>query len=372
MFNRIPILIRFSLIPLTLLCGCIEHTFNLTVFPEAEIEIVYNASGDVMDFKDDGQLMPDSTIWDLRTWTEKRNDETVHNVEARLRLADPLELDKQLNWQHTDEDTVHLQRSFAVEKHPNLLGAVWRFTGVMFSRDFNKIYGDIWDYVPAECKVLEDTKQMEKLTSGEIEMLEEKFSLGVIQWNIERFKKLFDRVWAAATIHIPALGDTSETVLSIARVGWMEDLHQYLNELEIGEPSVANLDWWSDLRPIFLGRLIDVTGPQTADLFGRIGDAIEHKYQISKDIEDDQYNFIVKMPGKTISSNGSPSEEGHIKWEFPGKELQNEDIIMTAKNFKLSTWRAVVLTFLIVLILNYIRRLLFRKRVRGVQNDSGN
>ncbi len=372
MFNRIPIFIKFSLIPVTLLCGCIEHTFNLTVLPESEIEIVYNASGDVMDFNDDGQLMPDSTIWNIRTWTEKRNDETVHNVEARLRLADLLELNKQLNWQHSDADSVHLQSSFTVEKLPKLLGTIWRFTGVMFSRDFNKIYGDIWDYVPADCKALEDAKLMEKMTSGEIEILEEKFALGVIQWNINRFKRLFDRVWDAAMIHLPDLTETSETTLSIARTGWEEDLHQYLNELEIGEPSVANLDWWTDLRPIFLGRLIDVTGPQTADLLGRIGDAIEHKYQISKDIEDDQYNFIVTMPGKTISSNGSPSKEGHIKWELPGKELQNEDIIMTAKNFELSTWRAVIMIFLVVLILNYVRRLLFRRKIRGAQNDSGN
>ncbi|HHE46464.1 MAG TPA: hypothetical protein ENL08_02015, partial [Bacteroidetes bacterium] len=259
MFNKISLFLLFILIPVMLLNGCIEHTFNLTVLPDEGVDVVYSARGDVMDFNDEGQLMPDSTVWDFNMWIEEQEDETIQNVKASLRIENLADLDRHLDWRRSKTDTLNLRHRFTVEKTTNPLGVDWVFTGVVFSRGFNLSYGDIWDYVPAECRALDDAKGMQEMKSEDIEILEERFALGVIQWNIHRFTERFDRVWNLSATHLPGLRDTSETTLSIAKAGWVEDLHQYLNKMDLNEPTLVNLDWWSDLRPLFLGHLIDIT-----------------------------------------------------------------------------------------------------------------
>lgn len=352
----------FSLFILLLFSsGCIEHTFNISVLPEDSIEIVYHAKGDVMDFNDSGQLMPDSTVWKVRSWLEEKEEEKVHHVEASITINDASRLDEILNWQQTQSDTLHLKHDLQLGKHPNLFGTTWRFSGILYSRRFDETYGDIWDFVPEECRALEDDERKNSLSTDETKILEEKFTLGIIQWNLDRYTKLFDHVWKSAVDHQPDLCDASETTLSIARAGWVEDLHQYLNGLNLENPNTMNLDWWNELRPVFLGRMVDITGPHAVDLLTGIGNAIEREYQTSKDIEDDSYRFIVSLPGKTTSSNGSKHDEGGILYEFPGKELLNNDGIMIASSFEISIWRVVVAAFLLIFALNLIRRAL-RKR----------
>ena len=356
-----PVFVCGLIMLLSAISGCIEHTFNISVLPEGGVDIVYHAEGDIMDFNDEGQLMPDSTVWNLRIWDEKRDDKEVHHVEAVLHLDNLSDMDTILNWQQSPDDTLHLRNNFTLKRIHRLFGVTYQFTGILYSRRFNATYGDVWNYVPSECQLLEDQEKMDVLSSTEIEILEEKFALGVIQWNIARFTNRFDKVWKLASAHQPNLTDTSETILSIARAGWVEDLHQYMNNLDIERAATLNLNWWTDLRPVFLGRLIDITGPNSADLFGRIGDSIEREYQISKDVEDDIYRFVVDLPGRKSSHNGEVHDNGKIAWEFSGKGLLNEDGIMTAKSFEISIMRTVMAALLVVIIFSLVRRLIRRR-----------
>jgi len=349
--------------------GCIEHTFNLSVKPEGSVDINYHAKGDPMDFDDSGHLLPDSSIWSQKNWVEKTDDGEVHHLEASFTIDIYSDLNKSLDWKRTALDTVYLRHSFNLEKHDGLFGTNWIFTGVLYSRCFSETYGDIWDYVPEECRVLEDDELMKHLSTAEIKTLEEKFAVGVIQWNIGRYVKLFDRVWQSAASRQPALQNTSETTLSIARAGWVEDMHIYLNDLDIENPNTMNLEWWDDLRPVFLGRLIDITGPGNVELFKSVSNALEREYQISKDIEDDNYRFNLELPGSPSSTNGTENEEGSFSWEFTGKELQNDDGIMIAVSFEFSVWRTIFITFIVMLTLNVVRGIV-KKLLRNRQNES--
>ena len=349
--------------------GCIEHTFNLTVLSEDEIDVLYEAQGDIMDFSDDGQLLPDSTVWEYDEWVEERKGETVKHVKAKLIITNIADLNTSLDWRYRVSDSLYLDHQFSIIRKTNLLGYTWSFKGTLKSRNFNVLYGDIWDFVPEECRALDNAEKENKLSSDEIKILEDKFALGIIQWNISRYTSLFNRVWQIAITHNPALIDTSETILSIARTGWEEDIHQYLNRLNVKNPSTQNLDWWSDLRPVFLGHMVDLTTPVNADLFSRIGDAVEKEYQITKDIEDDKFTFNLIMPGRKISSNANPEEKECCKWEILGKDLRNEDALMFAKKFEISPVRVAITTFVIILLISFFRRVILRRRSVNGQTE---
>ncbi len=342
--------------------GCLEHTYHISVLPDERVELRYKVAGDRLDFDDELQLLPDSTDWGLERSVEEHENETVHIIEGSLLIARYTQLDRALDWQLTEEDTVYLRRSVSPEKSSQLFGVAWRFHGKLHSRCFDELYGDIWDFVPSECRALDDEEQMDTMTAHEIEMLEVKFALGILQWNRSRYEHRIDRVWELVKARVPGLPDTTAITYSIVRAGWVNDLHRYLNKLDMPEPTTANLDWWSDLRPLFLGRLVDITGPGAVEVISRISDAAEREYQITKDIEDDVFCFKLHLPGRTVRTNGSSEDEGWILWEFTGKELLSQDGVMSATSFELSWWRAVLAAFAAVLILSWIRRRIRRAR----------
>ena len=365
------IIITFFVIVLLSALGCLEHTYYIQILPNEQVGLSYEVRGDQIDLNDGRELFPDSTLWGIQRRVEEHNDETVHILEGMIYLDNVNEIDSVLDWSKTEKDTVYLQRYVSVTKIQRLFGRTWIFKGIIYSRRFNELYGDIWNYVPSECRALDEEELRQTLTSEEIIELENKFSLGIFQWNRARFEQRFDQLWEIIKTRFPNLPDTSATIYSIARAGWMDDLHRYLNELEIPEdPAMTNLDWWNDLRPLFVGRLIDITGSEIAGEIIKIGNAIEQKYQITKDIEDDLYYFKVRMPGIITSTNANTTSEEDdddewIKWDFNGKYLWNSNGIMDASSFEISIWRTGVGILVLIIVLNLFRRKLIQLRTKS-------
>ncbi len=135
-----------------------------------------------------------------------------------------------------------------------------------------------------------------------------------------------------------------------------------MNDLDVHQPKTVNLEWWEDLRPLFLGRMFDIAGIDFIDKLSQIGDNVELEYQISKDMEDDSYVYNLLLPGTTINNNGSKNDEGWLEWEFEGKYLLNEDGIMHASSFVISWWRTGLLIFISLFALNLLRRKLKNMR----------
>lgn len=361
--QKYPHLLVSLLIASLLLAGCLEHSYRISVLPTGGVEINFDIRGDRIDLDDQNELFPDSIAWKLSRRMEDRDDETVHIISGYLILDDFSSFDSVMDWHQSEGDSVFLRRDLTLKKTTGLFGESWRFNGILHSRKFVELYEDIWDYIPEECIKLEDEDARNALTTQEVELLEDKFALGVLQWNRNRYASTFVRVWSILTNSFPVTFDTSSVTFSIAYAGWKDDLHRYLNELDIPEPTTINLDWWEELRPVFIGRLIDITGPQSAEIINRIGMAIEKEYQITKDIQDNMYNFKLNLPGKLTQTNGSVADDGTLGWEIDGKELQNGDGVMFASTFVPSTWRlvltATVAIFLIVVFLRWLKR---RKR----------
>lgn len=344
---------------LLFLTGCLEHTFKINVFNESNIELQYSGRGDRLDWDDDGQLLPDSTLWNLVRTIEEKEDETIHVIQGSLNIDSLALLSNFWNWNNTQDDTSHLQRSFNVSTNSSLFGRYWIFEGKLKNRNFLNLYGDIWDFVPEECRVLENDELLSDLSTDEIEQLEQKFSIGVLQWNLARYANNFHRVWLKAQNAHKSLPDTSTIEYSIAHSGWRDDLHIYLNQLDVSSPKTVNLDWWEDLRSVFIGRMFDITGPAHIYEIKSIADSFEREYQISKDVEDDTYNILIKLPGKTLGGNGEKGDDGWYSWSFNGNTLLNEDATLTLKSFELSLTRVAIAAFVLILLLNLIKR---RKR----------
>lgn len=364
---KTPILATSALLALLILTssGCLQHTYRFRLLPDKRLYIDYEARGDRIDIEDGFDVFPDSATWNITRSIEEKEDETIHILAASYAVDKLPELNSVMQWEKTADETLQVHRSFNLVREEQLFGKAYYFRGEFQSRRFVEIYGDIWDFIPEECRILDNDQALEELPQEEIDLLRRKFSLGVLQWNLRRYEKRFIRTWEILKLRVSDLPDTSLPVFSIAYAGWSDDLRRYLNRLDIEDPNTINLEWWDDLRPMFTGRLIDVSGIVNADLIGRIGDALEKSYQISKDLKDDVYHVSVMLPGKIMHTNGTAEEDNTIKWELNGEDIMDETEYLEASTFVLSIWRIVIVAFLVLiavkLLKNLVQKLLTKK-----------
>jgi hypothetical protein len=321
-----------------LFTGCLEHRYNISVVSDRRISIDYKLSGDRADMEDGNEILPDSTTWNLTRSVEETEEKTTHIVEGRFLVSDEAELGQALNWRKSSADSLYFTPELSLESHWTLFGRVWLMDLKIESRRFIELYGDIWEYVPPECRALEDDDLLRELPESESAMLERKFGLGVIQWNRNRYERLFTRVWEKSIQKGAIFKDTTEATREMIEVAWESDIHSYLNELDVGDPQTANLLWWGDLRPLFLGRFADIADTQQLDLIGATADAIDTDYKISKDMEDDNFIFRIKLPGWILKADGE-RDGGELVWEVNGKEFMNDGVTLHAKSFSLSSFQ---------------------------------
>ncbi len=308
-----------------------------------------------MDLQDGRELFPDSLVWTSHRREEQQDDETVHILEASL-PPQPLErLNQVLNWNRSTSDTVHLTRTAELKKKETLFGSNWSFEMTFFSRRFDDSYGSIWEHVPEECGALEDDQAKENLTAKEVELLEDKFALGILQWNKARFERRFDKVWAKIKAVQPDTVIFDDSIFEKSKVEWEKHLHKFLSNLEINDPTVVDLNWWDETRTIFVEKMTEATGDQLKSEIANISDALENEYQITKDLEDDRFNFKVDLPGSVTESSGT-EENGWLVWSFNGRDLLNENQTLSAISFKPSVWKIGVAAFVAIVLLNFLRR----------------
>lgn len=317
---------------LILLTGCLEHRYFLRVGPDDRCRASYRLKGDGPDIQDGRELLPDSASWHLLRSVEESEDQTTHIIEGGIDFNHPADIERGFDWNRKPSDSVYFRPQLILTSRRVPFGSVHKFLGRLKSREFNRFYGDVWEYVPPECRILENKELKEKLSEGDQEILEKKFALGILQWNRNRYERILDETVRVFRLRGELPPDSGSIAISIVRAGWESDIHSYLNNIELGQPETANLNWWSDLRPLFLGRLLDLVGASRIIEAGVIADAFEQQYQITKDLEDDSFIFDICLPGRMMKTNGDRSGDT-LHWEASGKDFQNTDIEMVAVSF---------------------------------------
>ncbi len=358
--NRSHITFIILLVMLLFSIGCIEHNYHLRVFPDGSVFVHVEMKGDNYDFADGHEQFPPE-FWNTERDTLVKDDETMIVISGSA-ISDNLDsLDALLAWSVTSSDTVFLQKSAVTTMKNRLFGVEYSVEVVFHSRRFDDLYGSIWEFVPEECRSLDDPAAEEYLTTNDYKILEQKFALGILQWNRSRYAKRMKRTWMSLKQRLPDIPDTSSTIFSIVSAGWEDDVHRYLNQLDIDEPSFASLDWWDDLRPVFLGRIVDVCGVESIILAKNIVEAVEEEYEVTRDLEDDVIKFSMVLPGKITQTNGLRMEDGSVEWEVKGREVANEDVTFKAVSFEPSLWRIALSAMALLILIRTLRRV-FRKK----------
>ncbi len=338
-----------------LLSGCLEHRYHISVLSDQTVNLRYELRGDRIDLEDGNELLPDSVQWSIERKVEESEDQTTYVLKGGISLSSTEELASALDWRKKSGDSIYFRPITSFSTRSILWGKILEFKTIIPSRKFNESYGDIWEFVPEECRAIEDEEALKLLPADDVKMLELKFGLGVIQWNRARYERAFDVVWNISQTKKLLLPDENQTGYYVAKAGWTDDIHTYLNSLDVGKPQTANLNWWADLRSQFLSRFSNLTDASSVVLVAEIADVIERKYLVSKDLDDDNFHFELTSPGFVSANNGSRTDQS-VSWEFSGKDISNQEMVMVASTYQLDYLQITITLFIIGIVIVLILR----------------
>ncbi|MBL8878050.1 MAG: hypothetical protein JNG88_02930 [Phycisphaerales bacterium] len=308
------------------LAGCLERKEKITIHADGSAEITATFRGDQSDLTTGDALPTDASGWKTRETreTDKDGNEKVTR-EAALRIPAGGEWPAGFAPQGSAASEIALEfpTGLMIETRPD--GAYYHFRRVYQARPHAR-----FEYAREDLQ-----KKLDEIAGTEPEQL-----------TPQQRQTLVD-----ALRQFEAVKQT-EFVLSAARAmdDWPQDrvlkarqvVADYFAHIDtqrvaekLGEPASEARD--RAIQEFAEDMIGGVKNVLIQEMQSRGAGTVEQermlaaydreatKHEISEDIGDDFFEITIVMPGEVIAHNGDATEDGAIKWQFPGKALMDRD-----------------------------------------------
>jgi len=319
--------------------GCVEHRYLYRFNLDGSAELTYTARGDSADIHDPAYSLPEAPFYAINTWTELDTaGNPVYNYEAKARFSpDSLPSNPGLREAAGVSPSILLQHPTTMRPIHLYFLSIFRYEQTFESRRRTTLEGDRWDYIPAECKVLESGKDS-LLSAEEREALEQKYAAGLLAWNAGRYKLRFREILDTTLARHPDKMPSRERLEgAIQQLEAMLD--SYYAALPVVELDLVKLEWWDALEPevhrILLENLNQIgdTSLQVAAL--QVSDMLELRRQVDEDLVDESFTVQVDLPGRVLRSNTNTMEKGVLQWRILGQDFEDQDVVLAASSLYL-------------------------------------
>lgn len=341
--------------------GCIQHRYLSNIWFDGAVSHTYEAIGDSADLYDGKITLPTGLWWNVETGVVRDssgNDIYTYRASMRLRTARSLPSFYAPESTHCPE--IFLRHPVDFRRIDGWFGVLFLYKQTFQSRQKEVKYGSIWDYVDPECEILLQQDKADSLSEEERSRLEDLYLAGLVDWTramlLKRCTAVLERDLAMHR-DVSFSQDRIEGALSAARA----ELAQWEPEMGGTELLLGGEDLWDSIGRRALQSLSDrleFVGNTTffADLH-MLGDMLQWEYQITKDLEDDEFEVRLTMPGYVFRKNAEDVSRDTLVWEFSGTDIFNEDMIITAESVHVRWLPVILLGLAIVAVLTlFVRR----------------
>jgi hypothetical protein len=308
-----------------IISGCLHRREVITVRPDGSVDVVWSVAGD----EDDalrGLALPTGGPWAVRHWTETQSDgKQKFHYEAKAGFASITDLDKALQFSKSD---LKLESSLSTKKSKGK--TFYRFERTYRGRDW-------WKFERLKQKYV-DTKLLDKASKVRFEKLadneKQKLINGLIDFEAHKRALIFTDGLAQSMTQVDFPGDLIARshaalieaygrTLTIARVKQLllsdkEAQVQQLTEIETGLGRAER----TVLGVIFSGYPTERIEPFIT--------ASKSDFAFTEDLTDENFEVILNLPGKVITTNGERTGLNSVRWEFKGEGLMNRDVPLVA------------------------------------------
>ena len=279
---------------LLLSCSCVEHKFFFQVSPNGSFQVHYSAHGDKMDLQDHDFPLPSGVKWTIHSTMEQIEAESYDYTAHRL-----FKRNEKIPETFFMGDSIY---SGSLLKHPTgVKHSNWFFWETfVFNGKFNGRLMESKYPLIAQLKASPDDPPEHWLQEGLAYLLSETLDQTPLEWN-------------------------TRPIIEAELNKWIQNDLQNVNDWILFE----ELDYYKNLG------LDVIMQPAPPDLYvemDSIFKTLEDELQITMDLDGDNFNYKLILPGLLQSNNADSLAGDTLFWTFELRDYMNEDYVMSAES----------------------------------------
>ena len=346
--------------------GCIQHRFLSIIKLDGSVSHTYEAIGDSADLYDNNITLPKGFWWDVETEIiQDSSGNPVHIHRARMNLRSPSHLPAVYAPESTHCPEIFLRHPIYFKRVDALFGVVFIFKQTFINRQKQIKYGSIWDYIDPESRELLNSEQTDSLSEDEQARLEEIYLEGLVKWTREMILRRC-RLILLKNLEFHQEVSFSPQQIQRAFAKAEESIRQWEPRLNGTELLIGAHDLWESVgKPTLavISQELEYVGDTTffTDL-SIVSDLYQWEFDITKDLEDDEFDVRISLPGFVFYNNADEKSQDTLTWKFSGTDIFDEDVVLIADTIYVR-WLPLVILAIVVLA---IIILIFRKKPAAI------
>jgi len=279
---------------LFLFCACVEHEFFFQVTPDGSYKVHYSAHGDKIDLLDHDFPIPSGVKWTIHSTMEQIEaesyDYTAHSSFKR---------NEKFPETFFTGDSIYLE---SLLKHPTeIIHSNWFFweTFVFNAKFKGRLMESKYPLI-AHLKTSPDDPPEHWLKEGLAYLLSETLLQTPLDWN-------------------------SRPIIMAELNNWIINDLQSVNDSILYE----ELDYYKNMG------LDVIMQPAPPDLYSEMDSifkSLEDELIISMDLDGDNFNYKLILPGVLQTTNADSLAGDTLLWSFELRDYMNEDYMMAAES----------------------------------------
>jgi hypothetical protein len=349
-----------------ILAGCIQHRFLTKINLDGSAAHTYEASGDSSDLYDNKITLPSGFWWKVETETSQdTSGRTTYTYRAKLNVPSVRQIPDIYDPEVVRYPEILLRHPIRLERYDALLGVLFLYRQTFINRQKDLKYGNTWDFIDPACQVLMNDSTADSLPKEEKDRLQALYLDGLITWSRQMIHRRCQDVLKRDLELHPEIDFSAEQIQNAE-----QSAESYILRWAPEDSGMSIMlgqdDLWESVgKPAMtiLSEQLKYIGDSSfqADLM-TLSDLYQWEYEITKDLEDDDFQVKVILPGFILHDNATQKSGDTLSWEFSGKDFYNEDVRIKAQTLYIR-WMPTSLAILVLLtiIIYLIRRSSRRK-----------
>ena len=313
--------------------SCLEHRFGFTIQEDGSVEYKYKVFGDSLDLYDKYTSLPGNDNWyitevvDVDTSGEK--PDTNHTYIASADFSAGSDLPSNFAASGSANADAFLQFPTSIKRQNLFFLVSYIFDMTFSSREMSVMFGSEDDYIPEECKVLDNEGGISDSLRA---VLEAKRDDGYLNWMVDMFSGRYMK-----SIRYASEKNSDFSIEAQKSALFSDSVKVYLHSALKKYFEMTDLDFntiWSEVSPQGYDILTDMLDiDNDSEVFRDIeshADFLNLHLAVSNDLEDENFVVEITMPGKVTSTNADTVTSNGLVWEFSSKDFADSTFTLSA------------------------------------------
>ena len=348
--------------------GCIHHRYITTIQPDGSVSHTYESIGDSADLYDDRITLPSGFWWRIETEVDYDSaGDPVHTYRGILNLSSVRYIPISYAPETVRYPEIFLRHPIDYFRFDAGIAILFLYRQTFISRGKEAKYGNILNHLSPEGRTLFDSVSSDSISEEKRSFLEVEYLSGMIDWTRSMMIRRCQAVLSKALEMHPEVTFSAEQLSNAMAIA--EDcINHWSSYFDGGSLILGEIELWDSVGKPAMNQMVSAltfVGNTTffADL-EMLGDLYQWEFDITKDLEDDEFDVQITVPGIKFYHNADGKESRALIWQFSGEDFFDTDVVIIAQSIYFR-WLPTSILSLIVLAIAaaVIRRKSNRKMV---------